>query len=360
MSLAKIQLPQTESGDQPALRSAFVRGLEDSSSKLREASKSLFFSAAPGLALIEARIRSRFVSEAEQLQQISLYLLELGGKRVRPLLALLSAKLFGMKVPSEQLVDAASGIELIHMATLLHDDIIDQSPRRRNKESAFFRYGFTPTLLAGDFLWVRAFGLCAHLGDFIVSATERACVELTEGELLEGKLSVETPTSIEEYISIISKKTGSLFALATAVGAHCAGASEAETTLLKSFGEDAGIAFQMIDDILDITADENLLGKPSGTDLRQRTPSLVNILWLASSDPKAQDFFAGSPPTEEEAIASIQALKESSVIEEARSFAQQYAERAKSHLSALSAQRIDEGVRADLFTLLDYTLERCL
>jgi len=360
MDFSSKQLAEAASQTESLPRATFVRGLEDSNSSLRKASQELFFSAAGGLALIENKIRSCFVSDAAQLKQIALYLLELGGKRVRPLLALLSARLFHMSEPSEKLIEAASGIELIHMATLLHDDIIDQSPRRRNKESAFFRYGFTPTLLAGDFLWVRAFGLCAHLGSFIVSATETACVELTEGELLEGKLGVDSPTSLEDYVQIIAKKTGSLFALATSVGAHCAGAEEGEISALRSFGLNAGIAFQMIDDILDITADENLLGKPSGTDLRQRTPSLVNILWLESKDPTAHTFFAGPPPTEAEAQSALALLKSSEIIEQARNKAREYAAKAKNELRSLNPKRVSLSVRNDLCTLLDYTLERCL
>ncbi len=167
---------------------------------------------------VEAQIRETFRSDAETLTKISEYLLALGGKRIRPLLAIVSGRLFGMDTPSSELVAAAAGIELIHMATLLHDDIIDQSPTRRSRDSAYRAFGLPNSLITGDFLLARAFGLCAHLYTFVIEATERACVELTEGEILEGHLGSGTAVSLEDYLGVVKRKTASLFALAGSVG----------------------------------------------------------------------------------------------------------------------------------------------
>lgn len=318
-----------------------------------------FAAASSGLTRIEEKTKASLGSDAKLISEISHYLLSLGGKRMRPLLAILSEKLFKVESSSEDLITAASGIELIHMATLLHDDIIDQSPTRRRQESAYKKYGVTPTLLTGDFLLVKAFGLCATLDEFIITETEKACVALTEGELLEGHIDPETGYELDDYIDVIDKKTASLFALSGIVGAHLSGTSKDNVELLRSFGKNAGIAFQVIDDILDVTADEDLLGKPAGTDLKQKTPSIINILWLYSGDIAAKEYFKTKSPTIEHAKAAIEKLP-ASVIEDARKLAVSYAEKAKDSLLSLNTDQIEISTQGQLLALVDYMLKRCL
>lgn len=321
--------------------------------------KAAFMGGAPALRDVENRIRETLSSEANILTEISTYLLELGGKRMRPLLTILVSQLFKMEKPSKELIDAAAGIELIHMATLLHDDIIDQSPLRRSKPSAYSQFGLTPTLLSGDFLLVRAFGLCAMLDDFVIKETEKACIALTEGEVNEGLLTDGNIPTLDAYLDVVEKKTASLFALSSVVGAYISGASEEDITKLRVFGKYAGIAFQMIDDILDITADEDLLGKPAGTDLRQKTPTLVNLIWLEEEPEKAANFFSRES-SEDEIKETLAYLSRSSVINKARLKAKDYAGRATNALLSIPENSIDTKVRSQLFSLLDYTLERCL
>ena len=325
-----------------------------------EAVKAAFLHSIDGLQFVEEKIAQSIGSDAPILTEIASYLQGLGGKRIRPLLAVLCGRLFGLYPPSQQLIDAAAGIELIHMATLLHDDIIDGSPTRRHQESAFSKFGLTPSLLTGDFLLVKAFGLCAKLDRFIIEATERACIELTEGEVLEGTITSERRPNFEEYLNIVSKKTASLFSLAGSVGAHTAGANIIQVGHLKEFGLSAGIAFQMIDDILDITADEDLLGKPSGTDLKQKTPSLVNIIWLESGDLNAVHFFEKEGVTIEDAKAQVDYLRGSPVIERCRELAKSYAGKALEELNAVTHPKLDAEVRAQLTAIVEYTLNRCL
>lgn len=330
---------------------------------LKEVVQGTFALVAPGLARVEHTVRSSFVTESPQLFEISRHLLETGGKRIRPILTLLTNMLFSAPTSEERfasLVKAAAGIELIHMATLLHDDIIDQSSKRRHRETAYVTYGMTPTLLAGDFLWVRAFGLCAHLGEYVVQSTERACVELTEGELMEGTLSESRNFAFEDYVQIVSKKTASLFALSAGLGAHFAAASDEDRERLTTFGREAGIAFQMVDDILDVVSTDDLLGKPAGTDLRQRTPSLVNVLWLAQDRERARRFFGAPEMTPELVEDARQQILASPVIGEARTIARERTARARAQLDAIAPSKKNEQVERHLLALLEYTLRRCL
>jgi geranylgeranyl pyrophosphate synthase len=327
--------------------------------------KQLFAVFLGDLSKVENRIASTFSSDASDLSEISQYLLDLGGKRIRPLLALLSSRLFGMDQPSNGVIDIASGIELIHMATLLHDDIIDDSSTRRGKQSALLKFGRDATMLTGDFLFVRAFGLCGLLDDFTIKATEQACVELIEGENLEGVITPEFSRDLAEYITVIEKKTAALFALACQLGAHLAGASQADSQHMRDFGLYAGIAFQVVDDILDVVADENLLGKKSGSDLRQATPSIINLLWLEDNREEADAFFSKLSQSEESdqsllVAEAVQKLKNSAIIEQSRDLAASYVEKADQSLSQLSGKFGDSNEANMLRSLLSFTLNRCM
>lgn len=333
---------------------------QDKLGLLKLSVKAAFLAGAPSLRSVENRIKKSLNSKSTELTGISNYLLDLGGKRMRPLLTILCGQLFGMKTPSADLIDAAAGIELIHMATLLHDDIIDQSPLRRSKPSAYSEFGLSSTLLTGDFLLVRAFGICAHLDTFVIEETEKACVSLTEGEIIEGFIDPLENRTFEAYIEVVEGKTAALFTLASVVGSYLAGANPTDVQKLRIFGANAGIAFQMIDDILDISADEDLLGKPAGTDLKQKTPSLVNILWQELEPKKANAFFSKEDCSENELREMIAYLQKSKVLEQAKIHAKDYAGRATNALLAIDKNKIDSKVRDQLFSLLDYTLERCL
>jgi octaprenyl-diphosphate synthase len=145
----------------------------------------------PELQNVEQRIRDTFRSDVTLMREVPDYLLRLGGKRIRPALTLLVSKALGIDPINEDVFNVSAGIELIHMATLLHDDIIDDSPVRRHQQSPYAKFGTPATLLSGDFLLTRAFGLCAKLDDTIITATEQACIELVEGEALETPLHTE-------------------------------------------------------------------------------------------------------------------------------------------------------------------------
>jgi octaprenyl-diphosphate synthase len=314
----------------------------------------------PELSLVEDTIRSSFASDVAPMREIPEYLLSLGGKRIRPVLTLLCAKALGANAVSEDLITVASGIELIHMATLMHDDIIDQSPVRRHKESPYAKFGTNLTLLSGDFLLTRAFGLCAKLDDEIVVATEKACIELVEGEALETPLHFDKH-SRETSITIATRKTASLFRLAAFCSGHLSGAKKETILALCEFGEALGIAFQMIDDILDVLATEETLGKRPGLDIAERKPSIVNVLWLESGDQRAERLL--EPPSLKDETAyvqdALQFLSTSEVIEEAKSLARQYGERASQALKmALKINGPHNTAGDALFDVIEFALSR--
>lgn len=315
-----------------------------------------------GLGAVEDIVRSKFESDAALLSEIPRYTFELGGKRIRPILTLTAAKLAGQNLPSQEVLDVAAGIELIHLATLLHDDIIDKSPVRRHQESAYSKFGIESTLLSGDFLLVRAFALCARLKPEIIAATEKACVELVEGEILETPLHTSQHT-IESSLQIAHKKTAALFRLSAFSGTFSVTQSAQVGEQFSAFGESLGTAFQILDDILDITSDESVLGKRSGMDLVERKPSIVNVLWLQSGEQLAQELLLAPRSHEKEEafrLSGLKALRNSEVIEQARELATSYVEKARQSLTAgcKLLSNPDGNALKLLEGLLQYTIER--
>jgi geranylgeranyl pyrophosphate synthase len=247
------------------------------------------------------------------------------------------------------------------MATLMHDDIIDESPIRRHKPSPYAKYGVPLTLLSGDFLLTRAFGLCAKLDDHVIQATEQACIELVEGEALETPLHLQAHT-VETSITIAERKTASLFRLAAFCAAHLSGASREVIEAMSSFGQSLGVAFQMIDDILDVISDEATLGKRPGLDIAERKPSIVNLLWLKTGDVESKRLLMapGGSSEPEYVRHALEILQNGPVIRDAKELATLYAERARTSLETAargtptsSPQFIDA-----LFTIIDFALER--
>jgi len=336
-------------------------------SALKENTPAQRFAAAleliPELAEVEQIIRRAFASDVGPMRDIPEYLLALGGKRIRPALALLSTKALGATTIAREVLNVAAGIELIHMATLMHDDIIDQSPIRRHKPSPYAKFGTPLTLLSGDFLLTRAFGLCARLDDNIITATEQACIELVEGEALETPLHIESHT-LESSLTIAQRKTASLFRLAAFCAGHLCKATPDTLKALSHFGESVGIAFQIIDDILDVTSNEATLGKQPGLDIIERKPSVVNVLWLASGEPSSQRLrIAPIPGGEAEfAVNSLAMLKASPQVAEAKQLARSFGSQA---ITALDQALEDHEMRSKpaaqaLYAIVDFALERLM
>src|SRR5262245_25022879 len=178
------------------------------------------------LARVEDRLAAELTSREERLEEIAGHLVRAGGKRVRPLVVLLvfHATAVAGRARRDDAVEAAVALELIHSATLLHDDIIDGGETRRGRPSALARFGVADTLVAGDFLFSRAFALCARFEAEVVRWAAEACVRLTEGEVLQGRLRHDPRVTLEDYVEIIERKTASLFAAGARTAAHLAGA----------------------------------------------------------------------------------------------------------------------------------------
>jgi octaprenyl-diphosphate synthase len=247
------------------------------------------------LQLIESRLVSLLDCRESLISEICRYLVAGGGKRVRPTFMMLVYRACGGT--DEDLggpVDASVALELIHSATLLHDDIIDAGKLRRGKPSALSRFGLAPTLVAGDFLFSRAFELCGRFDEHLIKMAAEACIQLTEGEVMEARLRHNTSVSLEDYKNFIELKTASLFRCGGRIAADLAGVPERIINRMGRLGTAIGLAFQMIDDLLDVVGPESKIGKPVGSDLRAGIPSLPVVLGIAGSEELRRLFQDGS------------------------------------------------------------------
>ncbi len=254
---------------------------------------------------VEARLAAIVHSSREpRLTQIADHLIGAGGKRIRPMAALLVFHACVDPVrPArhEDMTEVAAALELIHSATLLHDDIIDGSEQRRGRVSALRRFGMADTLVAGDFIFSHAFALCARFEERIVRWAAEACINLTEGEMLQGRLRRNPTVTVDDYLEIIRRKTACLFEVGGRAAAYLACADETVQNLSAAIGHHIGMAFQMVDDLLDLVGESALTGKPTAADLRDGNPSLPIVLTL-QHDPEVRRLF-GKPSLDEREIA---------------------------------------------------------
>ncbi len=244
----------------------------------------LFSVIAAELAAVEDRLQEPAQDSGALLSLVASYALGSGGKRIRPALLLLAARACGADQRA-RVVTLASVAEMMHAATLVHDDIVDHSTKRRGRPSAAALYGSDVSVLAGDFLYSRAIQVLVADGDIrILQAFADATVAMVEGEVLQLQLLRDLRISEAEYLKIIAGKTAALMSAAARTGALVAGASPAATDALAAFGHNLGIGFQLVDDALDYTAREERLGKPVGSDFREGkiTFPLIHVLRSAS------------------------------------------------------------------------------
>src|SRR5690242_3846436 len=294
---------------------------------LLHGSKDPFACVSQALEQVEENLARAIRSREQDLTDISAHLILSGGKRVRPMVTLLAYFAFGGE-RTQDIVDIATAIELIHTATLLHDDIIDGAETRRGKESAFKKFGLKSTLVAGDFLFIKAFEFAGKFDETVVQWTADACTLLTEGEILQGHFNRNRAVTFEDYLEIVKRKTASLFHTGAKVGAYLAGAHPALVDEAEKYGLNMGIAFQMVDDVLDVVGHIDLLGKPIGMDLRDGNPALPIILAVRDGDSAAIDAFDNNEPTEAQIAAVLQSIKTGPSIQEAKSLSKRYAREA--------------------------------
>ncbi|HEV8475091.1 MAG TPA: polyprenyl synthetase family protein [Methylomirabilota bacterium] len=309
------------------------------------------------LAAVEAEIRRELVSPVPLIQEMGGYIAGAGGKRLRPIVLLLAARLAGYHGP--RAVRLACAVELLHTATLIHDDVVDQAPLRRGQPSANARWGDDASVLVGDHLYSKSFAMLVRDNDrAILETLARATVSMTEAEVFQLQLKRSGVTTESDYVRIITQKTASFMSACCRIGALLGGVSLGQLDALTRYGLDIGIAFQMSDDSLDFVADEGRLGKAVGADLREGKRTLPLIAALERlSETEAERVRAtlrrrAPEPAEIEEIRRV--VLEHDGVEYARERAHTYARAAKADLEAFPAS--DE--RETLALVADFVVDR--
>ena len=310
---------------------------------------------AADLRAVEQKMNGLLDSREGLISEICHYLIDGSGKRLRPTFILLVYRACGGKEAKVgDAVDAAIALELIHNATLLHDDIIDGGTLRRGKPSAFARFGMGPSLVAGDYLFSRAFELCGRFDERLVRMAAAACIELTEGEVMEGRFRHNPAVELKDYLAVIHRKTASLFWSGGRVASDLAGGSPALVDAMGELGTAIGLAFQMVDDLLDVIGPEEKIGKPVGSDLRAGIPSLPLVLGI-KREPELGKILQNGDATQGDGFErALQLLRTSSVIEEARAMAAAQVKLARTKMSLLKPSIY----RDSLATLIDDQINR--
>jgi octaprenyl-diphosphate synthase len=230
---------------------------------------------------LDGVIRLRLASKVALIDQISGYIIQAGGKRVRPALLLLVAKALANGKETPHTLEMAAVVEFIHTATLLHDDVVDESTLRRGRETANAAFGNAASVLVGDFLYSRAFQMMVAPNDLrIMQILSDATNTIAEGEVLQLLNMHDPEVNEESYLQVIRYKTAKLFEASSELGAILAKASDAEREQAAAFGRHIGTAFQLMDDLLDYTASAAQMGKNAGDDLREGKPTLPLIYLL--------------------------------------------------------------------------------
>ncbi|MDR2212241.1 MAG: polyprenyl synthetase family protein [Pseudomonadales bacterium] len=243
---------------------------------------------ADDFALLNQKVVSQLHSQVPLVESIGHYLVEAGGKRMRPTLVLLCARALGYSGAHH--IDLATVIEFLHTATLLHDDVVDMSEMRRGRPTANVQWGNPSSVLVGDFIYSRAFQLLVNIGDMkIMDVMATTTNRISEGEVLQLVHQHNPDTSEAAYMEVIRHKTAILFAAACQSAGILARAPERIQNALHDFGLDVGMAFQLIDDVLDYSGDSSALGKNVGDDLAEGKPTLPLIYTLEHGDPAARE-----------------------------------------------------------------------
>ena len=300
-------------------------------------------------------ILNKMQSPVTMIPQIAGYLVSLGGKRLRPLLTLASAEICGYQ--GTRHIQLAACVEFIHTATLLHDDVVDGSLLRRGMRTANALWSNQASVLVGDFLFSRAFELMVSEGSLeVLKILSVASSAIAEGEVLQLSVSHDLELSQETYLKIIGAKTARLFSAATEVGAVVAEADEQTKKSLAQFGYTLGIAFQLMDDVLDYAADQETLGKAIGDDFREGKVSLPVILACERGADLAfwQEAFQGGVRDEGALAHAIRLLKDSGALLKTKHIAQDFIEEALKCLTSFP----DSPLKAALQDLAYFSLHR--
>jgi octaprenyl-diphosphate synthase len=303
--------------------------------------------AATELDLVEDALRRTLASNVSLLSEAAEQLILSGGKRLRPRVVLLAYKAAGGRDVS-QAVPMAAVVELVHTASLIHDDINDQSNMRRGQETINAQWGDSLALIAGDFVFVRMLSLIAAFDTRILQVLADACLDIVEGETLQVLSLGDTGMAEKLYLEIVSKKTAALFSACAEMGGILAAATEQQVDALRDYGLNLGIAFQIRDDTLDLVGERDDLGKPVISDLKQGRMSLATLFALKRSK-RAREMLISKDTTQ-----VIELLRHTGALEYAMQRAKEYSDRAKVALSVLP----ESEARAALCDWADFAVAR--
>ena len=307
---------------------------------------------------VEEQFESHLITETPLIHKVAKYVISSGGKRIRPILLIVSAKICGYKGVSH--ISLAAVIEFIHTATLLHDDVVDNAPLRRGKSSANMVFGNEASVLVGDYLFAKSFKILSALNNSeIIKAYSDATTLMAEGEVKELVKTADVKTTEEDYLDIIIKKTAVLFACASQAGAIIAGKENDCIKNLYDYGLNIGIAFQLMDDALDYISDEEF-GKFIGNDLKEGKLTLPLIHAMERADKKEKDIISKiiykKKLTPKDLKTVLGLVKNYGSIDYTLSKAKEAVEKAKNNLNAFP----DSEYKTSLIDIANYIIERKL
>ena len=310
------------------------------------------------LILVEEKIKNKLSSEVDLVQKISNYHIETGGKRLRALLALQSSKLCGYLKGGRD-INLAACVELIHEATLLHDDVIDNDSMRRGKETSNFIWGNHSSILTGDYFLSRCFEMMVEDGNLeILKLLSSTSAKIAQGEILQLQHKGEIDMLEETYFKIISSKTAALFAAATKVGAILAERNNKDKEALEFYGNNLGLTFQIADDTLDYKSEINIFGKKTGNDFYEGKITLPIILLFQQSNDlekkELMNFFKKNTRTKEEFSIVLKLISKYKIISQCYKKAQHFINLAKSSLTTFKESK----EKKILENLTSFSIER--